>query len=136
MQNTDKKHGLSIFRFVCSAKDGTLHGLGFNPSSQHDVDPKAIATGRGELRLCPLKRFCGVVGSFALSEDLFVLSETLFALPKDLFALLETLFALSTGFICSLRDFIRSFRRTLDCLHRVVEIHTSHSRGFSSSTGR
>ena len=122
MQNTDKKHGLSIFRFVCSAKDGTLHGLGFNPSSQHDVDPKAIATGRGELRLCPLKRFCGVVGSFALSEDLF--------------ALLGTLFALSTGFICSLRDFIRSFRRTLDCLHRVVEIHTSHSRGFSSSTGR
>jgi hypothetical protein len=136
MQNTDKKHGLSIFRFVCSAKDGTLHGLGFNPSSQHDVDPKAIATGRGELRLCPLKRFCGVVGSFALSEDLFALLETLFALSEDLFALLGTLFALSTGFICSLRDFIRSFRRTLDCLHRVVEIHVSHSRGFSSSTGR
>ena len=95
MQNTDKKHGLSIFRFVCSAKDGTLHGLGFNPSSQHDVDPKAIATGRGELRLCPLKRFCGVVGSFALSEDLFALLETLFALSKDLFVLSETLFALS-----------------------------------------
>ena len=32
-------------------------------SGRHDVDPEAVATGCGELRLCPLKRSCGAFSS-------------------------------------------------------------------------
>ena len=69
MQNSDKKHEhfkstrTLIFRNFFPLQTALSTGLASISSGRHDVDPEAVATGRGELRLCPLKRSCGAFSS-------------------------------------------------------------------------